>query len=90
MGSSILRGLMAGAVLLLLAGVTGAIGVFDVSDLAAGGTIVTLLLLLALVLFDDGWEQADAPGNAVPQAGAVTPDSGRAAARVVDAGSTAA
>ena len=40
MGSSILRGLMAGAVLLLLAGVTGAIGVFDVSDLAAGGTIV--------------------------------------------------
>ncbi|HEV3365267.1 MAG TPA: hypothetical protein VG795_14195 [Acidimicrobiia bacterium] len=36
------------------------------SDLVAGGTIVTLLLLLALVLFHDGWGPADPTGNAVP------------------------
>jgi hypothetical protein len=77
---------MAGAALLSLAAVTGAIGVFEVSDLAAGGTFVTLLLLLGLVLFDDSWEPADAPGDAVPQADPMTPEGGR----VVDAGSTAA
>jgi hypothetical protein len=90
MGSSIVRGLVAGAALLSLAAVTGAIGVFDVSDLAAGGTIVTLLLLLALVLFDDSWEPADAPGDAAPHADPLTPDGRLVAERVVDAGSTAA
>ena len=89
MGSSIVRGLMAGGVLLSLAALAGAIGVFNVSDLAAVGTIVTLVLLLALVLFDDSWEPADT-GDGVPHADAVTPDAGLRADRVVDAGSTAA
>jgi hypothetical protein len=73
MGSSIVRGLIAGAVLLSLAGVTAAVGVLEVSDLAAGGTIVTLLLLLGLVLFDKSWESADAATDAEAQPESVTP-----------------
>ncbi|MGH9009343.1 MAG: hypothetical protein ACRDYF_05770 [Acidimicrobiia bacterium] len=90
MGSSIVRGLVAGAVLLSLAAVAGTIGVFDVSDLAAGGTIVTLLLLLGLVLFDDSWEPADAPGHTVPGPDPMAPDGGPVANRVVEADPTAA
>ena len=90
MGSSILRGLVAGTVLLALAAVTGAIGVFAVSDLAAGGTIVTLVLLLRLVLFDASWEPADVPGDPGLQADPMTPDGRRVADRLGGAGSTAA
>jgi len=45
-----------------------------VSDLAAGGIFVTLLLLLALVIFDDGWAPSDGPGDAVPPT--ITPAGG--------------
>ena len=61
MAGSIVRGLIAGVTLLALAGITAAIGVVQVSDAAAAGTIVTLLLLMALVLFDSEWDSADAP-----------------------------
>ena len=88
MGSSIIRGLIAGAVLLSLAGVTGAIGVLDVSDLAAAGTMVTLALLLALVLFDESWEAADASSDPVAQTEPLAPDGDPV--RVIDARSTAA
>jgi hypothetical protein len=70
MVGSILRGLVAGAALLSLAGISAAVGIFQVSDVAAAGTIVTLLLLLGLVLFDSSWETAedygDDPADAVP------------------------
>ncbi len=90
MGSSIVRGLIAGAALLSLAAVSAAIGVFEVSDLAAGGTIVTLLLLLALVLFDQSWEPAAAATDAVAQSEPATPPGGLVADGVVDASSPAA
>jgi hypothetical protein len=72
MGGDIVRGLMAGAILLLVVTVTGALGVFAVSDLAVGGVFFSLFLLLALAVFDDSWESADAPGDAVPRADPLT------------------
>ena len=77
---SIVRGLIAGAALLTLAGVAAAVGVPEVSDAAAVGTFITLLLLLALVLFDDSWEQADAPSDALPPADPLTSDASSTAA----------
>ncbi len=90
MGSSVVRGLIAGAALLSLAAVMAVIGVLGVSDLAAGGTILTLLLLFGLVLFDDSWERGDASTDAVPQADGMTPDRRRLADEVADVHSTAA
>jgi hypothetical protein len=90
MTSSIVRGLIAGAALLSLAAVMAVIGVLGVSDLAAGGTILTLLLLFGLVLFDDSWEPADASDDAVPQADPIMPDGALLADHVADARSTAA
>ena len=80
MDRRIVRGLIAGGAAVSLAAVTAVIGVLEASDLAAGVTIVTLLVLLALILFHDSWEPADAPGDA-PQ---TDPE------RVADAGSPAA
>lgn len=88
MGSSIVGGLIAGVVLLSMAAATAVIGVFEVSDLGAGGTIVTLLLLLALVLFHGGWDSADPPGDAVTQTDPMT--GGSVGERAVDTGPTAA
>ena len=90
MGSSIVRGLIAGAALLSLAAVMAVIGVLGVSDLAAGGTILTLLLLFGLVLFDDSWEPAEVSNDAAPQADLVIPDGAVPADRLADAHSTAA
>jgi hypothetical protein len=85
MRSCLVRGLIAGAILLSLAGAAAGIGVFEVSDVAAAGTFVTLLLLLGFALFDESWESAEASGDAVTHAAPLTVE-----ARIGDASSTAA